>query len=996
MNKRPNFYIILDLDSSVSDWAKIESTITIKRRIWSTDKNQGTPAKRRKAEQYLKLIPEMEILFKDTDARKQEAATAKKEKNADQKEKINELIRLIKMFDSSEVLTQKDIILLQRNTDKVFSESEIKKHLKKYGFTVEQKTNKRKEEKREKLESSIAKNITNLLDIIGHDSLYLFLGVNSGSPAENLHSHADKLYDELSRSGKTDSETKNNKDLYALARTVFADEAEKNKYDNTLADEILLPLNKRLEIAGRDKFIDAVEISDFLKEASTLGVNNEVALGYLNALAKKRKWFVQQGEVTRSAKLRTCGYCNTMADSENDQACRSCGQKLIQPCPSCNTPIATEYVTCTHCGCYKGDAPYVNSLFKQGESNLKDGNYDKASELFEKALSYWKDWKPAIDNNKITHLLKQESVTTLDVIVESIRTKNLEKANNLLKIHEQKFSNTSIIKLKAEVKNGLHKASLTYQKAEKIRLSGNTEAAFDKYEEVLMQCTDYSSALSALASIPPSEPSELSGKWRDSLLHLTWSESDARGKITYRLIRATNRHPLDDADGEIVAETALTKADDLKIKKGMVYYYAIFSIRASVLSNKFTTAGPFIKIPEVLDLQAQSGDKQVSLTWELPEGCLAVEIWRKVGFAPNKRGDGKKRVVTSNALLDSGLINNRRYGYFIVTIYPDPSTEDRTLHSKGKTVYAKPSVPPKPITDLQVIRKDRVVFLSWQPTEFDVQIRMAKSISSITSGQIFSTNNLDRIGRPVPITSKAKSQLTLKTQGRVFFIPFSINSDIAVLGEPVSITMMDEVGNITTQVSGNNIYLKWDWPKGADEVLVAYAYDDYPIDAEDTRAIRKRVTRSEYSQKNFYELRSTGRKKHFFTIYVTDIVSNIYSNGISIIEDHGQGVRVNYKVFIDKTFFRKINSVSIILSSSMDISLDNVLVIFKKSSPPLKKDDGITLLEKKHINLENGQAVIELPKNKLTEHGFVKLFFRNDTDAKLVRLTPPIRKFMQV
>jgi len=50
MEKRPNFYIILELDPSITDWSTIQAAIQDKRRSWSTQRNQGTPDARRKAE----------------------------------------------------------------------------------------------------------------------------------------------------------------------------------------------------------------------------------------------------------------------------------------------------------------------------------------------------------------------------------------------------------------------------------------------------------------------------------------------------------------------------------------------------------------------------------------------------------------------------------------------------------------------------------------------------------------------------------------------------------------------------------------------------------------------------------------------------------------------------------------------------------------------------------------------------------------------------------
>ncbi len=79
MEKRPNFYIILELDPSITDWSIIQVTIKNKQRSWGLQKSQGSPTARRKAERYLKLIPEMESLLKEPESCKKEAKAAVQE-----------------------------------------------------------------------------------------------------------------------------------------------------------------------------------------------------------------------------------------------------------------------------------------------------------------------------------------------------------------------------------------------------------------------------------------------------------------------------------------------------------------------------------------------------------------------------------------------------------------------------------------------------------------------------------------------------------------------------------------------------------------------------------------------------------------------------------------------------------------------------------------------------------------------------------------------------
>jgi hypothetical protein len=136
MEKRPNFYIILELDPAIMDWPTIQAAIQNKRRSWSMDKNQGSPTARRKAERYLKFIPEMESLLKDPESCKKEAKAAAQELKKEQQAQFAELDKLISMLNTT-IVSPDEVKLLVRQTGKVFSEKEVEDRLKQWGFKLE-------------------------------------------------------------------------------------------------------------------------------------------------------------------------------------------------------------------------------------------------------------------------------------------------------------------------------------------------------------------------------------------------------------------------------------------------------------------------------------------------------------------------------------------------------------------------------------------------------------------------------------------------------------------------------------------------------------------------------------------------------------------------------------------------------------------------------------------------------------------------------------------
>ena len=1005
MEKRPNFYIILELDPSITDWSTIESTITKKHRSWAMQKNQGSPAARRKAERYLKFLPEMKSLLKQAESRKQEAKAAVQELKAEKQAQLKKLDELILMLHTDTV-TSEDVKLLVRKSGKVFSEKEVEVRLKQQGIRLDTG---HKRTVRPELEKAVARGIRSELNTLKLSNLYDFLNLdhspnlNTRSSPKSLYERANAIYKELSRIGKTDADTSLKMNLAGRAKSVFINDTEKERYDNTFATETLVELDNPLEISGRKKFLETKDIESLLQAAKKLGVAETIAREYIEDYAEKRKWGIQKETKTATIKLPLCGYCNTLSLSHKDKRCRNCGEELVQACPKCGTPTPTENAACSHCGCHTGDAPLVKALLKDGKRLMTEGDLEQAIYHFNHALDYWEDWQAALEEKKRVESKQRERTKALDKIKVLVKARKLEASESQLELFKAEYALASSYALKKtidEINEGLHRAKQAYEQAEKLRLSGKTEYAFDKYEESLSHCVDFSPALSAMASSPPPQPETITAAWRGESLRLSWPEVKARGKISYRIVRKQDGLPANDEDGDIIAETSITKADDIKIKPGIVYYYSIFSVRAGITSPSFASTGPYLKRVEVEELDYEIGNRQVTLKWQIPEYCIAVEVWRKEKIVPSHRGDGKQIAsVTANHLLDSDLQNGQSYGYLIIAKYRHPEKESRSLYSKGISLLATPIAPPEPVKDLSANRHERTVFLTWtMPAgKAQVQIRQAQSIPDMTPGQIVSLKTAERFGLPIPLTSPGQAQTTLKTQGRMFFVPISIVSETAVLGNPVSVTTIDEISQLVSQRNGRNIILTWQWPTGSSEILIAYHHDHFPNSAEEKGAAKARITRTEYERDNYWELRSAAQQKHYFTVFIREPIANIYSSGVNLLESMGQENIVRYQVVSKKKLFRKTPHTAWVEFISEEATpLAGLQLVRKTKYPPISKSDGIIVAEVERMTFTDKQSRIEIPKQYLKDGGYIKVFFKDDASAKEVRLLPAAKDKLKI
>ena len=998
MEKRPNFYTILELEPSITNWSTIESTILDKRREWSRHKNQGTPAQRRKAERFLKYIPEMESLFRDPESRKQELKAHKQEQKKTKQaqfELLDDLIKNIHTTVASPELVKK----LVSQAGKAITEKEVEDRLKQYGITPDKSgARKTRTTSRPKLETAVAKGIRDELDTLKLKSLYDFLNLDHSphladrSSSKSLYDRADTIYKELSRIGKTDADSTLKMSLAGHAKSVFANNSEKERYENTLASEVLFELDKYLEVAGHDNFIETKEILSLLTAGKKLGVAENIVMEYIEEYASKRKWGVQKEAESFSTKLQACGYCDALASSPQDNRCKNCGEELTQPCPKCGNPTPTESAACSRCGCHTGDAPLVKVLLKDGKRLISEGDYDNAITCFNRALAYWDDWQPAIKEKQLAESRKKKSFEMLDEIRTLIKTRKLESADSKLGQYQNKFGPSNTAPIYTQINEGLSKAKASFASAEKFRMAGKTELAFDNYEESLSYCADFSPSLSAMASSPPPAPTNVTTKWLGNTLRLLWSEVKARGKLSYVVLRKTNGAPSNPNDGDVIAETTISQVDDSSIKPGTIYYYSIFSVRSGTQSKTFATSGPHLQVADACNVEYQAGNRQVSIKWQAPDGSALVEVWRREGLAPSHRGEGKKITVSGNSLLDTGLQNERRYGYLIVAKYHHPEDSSRALYSKGIGILATPVALPEAIKDLKISRSGHTVFLSWTPVtgKAHVQIRQTQSIPNNTiPGRIISLDNADQFGVPIPITTAGTTQTTLKTQGRVFFVPLTVVLETAVLGKPVTVTTLDDVSNLVSKRNGNSIILTWLWPKGATEALVVYHQNHFPSSPEVNGTVKKRITRAEYENNNYWELRSAARKKHYFTVFIKDPLANIFSSGVNVIETMGQETTVRYKVIVNKNIFtRKPKAAWVEFQSDLDVTLKGLLVVLKQKYPPLSKDDGMIITTANRITFMEGISKIEIPKVHLNSRGYIKVFFSQNAAAKDVRLLP--------
>lgn len=997
MAARENFFLLLDLDPEVDDWAVIEARILEKQRTWSNDKSQGNPKARRRAERSLTLLPEIRAVLKDPETRRAEAREARKRQQEARAETLRELDEAIGLIQSGGGRCDDATLRrLEQRFGKSITRAEIEKRLRAAGVEIGKEAPARKRVAKETIDKAVASTVRRNLDHLGLANLYEFLDLKSQSSPQALCDRAEEIYRENQRLGKTDVDSTARNELAGLCKRLFRDEHEKERYDNSLAMEAMESLKGNLELVGADGFVSRQELDALIRQARQRGVSAEDARAYVEDYAAQRKWGLQQEAELPSEELKLCGFCSALAPPEAGQ-CPNCGEALEMSCPRCGTANATSQAACTSCGCRIGDAPLVKALLKEGERLVIEGSLAEALRCFDKALLYWPGWPPAIEAKQRLEARRREREEGLRAVEEMVEKRRLVAAGAALERLARQHGGGGLDGLRRRVAEGLKRAEEAFAEGERRRRAGDGDAALDHYEVSLGACADFEPVLAALKASPPPSPGVLAVQPLAAGFRLSWRGADTRRSVAYRVLRKVGGGPQGSEDGACLGEVRGTDFDDTAAPVGEASYYAVFTSRSGVLSHQAAASGPHLRLAEVEALKAVAGDRTVTLSWRRPPGCRRVVVERRSG---EQATGGTERSVDGDSLHDAGLDNGCRYAYRIIACFPDPLHPGRELQTAGVSHAVTPVAPPPAVEDLRARRDGRTVRLTWTPPAgARVELRRSSRPPACQPGDLISAAELDRFGAVVAAAAPGSAQLTLTEQGRLFLVPFSITAGTAVAGRAVEVTHLDPVTELSARRAGGGIFLTWTWHPGLKESLVCYGHEVYPEDPRQHTGPRHAASRQAYEREGGWLLRHARRVPHYFSVFACG-GEDLYSPPARVLVGMGQTASVCYQVVVKRTLLRRVVEeawVELICSNGDGGQvLSDLVVVGRAQRVPLSPRDGEVLAEVPALHLEGGRGRIPLPARARRGRPYVKLFFKDAAKAREIRLLPAAQERLRV
>jgi hypothetical protein len=276
---RPNFYILLDL---LLDADEITIKAAIKRKREDLNKLRSNPMRATEASKSLAVLSQAEAVMLDPKKRRQEATDAQRERADKKKEASANLDRDIQLHAAKGYLTEKEFAhLVDKYKSCDFSKGEIRARITVPVGTVLKPT----------LEQSVADRISAQLRVLKKKNLYDFLGLPHDTRRAQLVTQARHEETENRRNNNKTAEVTATDALCGLCLKIFGTDDQRERYDNTLADEAWRSLEQTVTLAGEaERGFETATVEILVERAREHGLSKTEFILRLRKFAKDKGW----------------------------------------------------------------------------------------------------------------------------------------------------------------------------------------------------------------------------------------------------------------------------------------------------------------------------------------------------------------------------------------------------------------------------------------------------------------------------------------------------------------------------------------------------------------------------------------------------------------------------------------------------------------------------------------------------------------------------------
>lgn len=709
------------------------------------------------------------------------------------------------LFVRDGMIAQQNLTQLANETK--LSESEILKLL---GAKVKQKKIfTYKDDGVQELEPGKMKQIAEKLSILGKKHIYDFLGVPSNSPLEQVSSAAKAKFTWVTgNSNKTDPIVNATDGLIKLCTPIFKDEKSRRSYDKALENEGFASVREAIEMMKvGTKYISPSQYKQLLDTCTQNGITKDKAEYLIYTTAEKAGIDVDEGAV---GEMVTCRYCGAL-NERSTQSCRACGMPVKVVCPKCGKESADDDYRCTKCGFSLIDMKDARIHITMARTALSGNSIDDAEKELLLAARFWPNCPDISGLNKEIGEKKVAVQGVLDKIKDLCEKKLYYTAKQQMSALPANHA------LRKEIEGAIDTAEDLLKKADS---TSDSNLKLDYYIQALSICLDCKKANDKLKQTPPQAPTGLTATVLGSNIRLSWQKSSSN-YISYQIVRKEDAQPSNINDGENLGSTNNSSFDDNKAIAGISYFYAVYSKCADYISTKpalLTT--PVMRVEEIDPKIIRVNPQETSLefSFDFPRGLFAIEIYRE---------DKLIKTLTGTSYIDNGLQTRKTYNYRFVAVYHD--SMGNSHKSKGIVLQFTPMPKPRPV-ELKLQDGEKQAQLQWEsPSVGTLCIYYADNAVKYNKNDVISVDTFK--AERLNVTGNSCT-INKDFSGERFYIPVTIQGNMGVVGNIVSIISLSPLTNVSISRDDNKIEVRWGW-EGITAVRICHTIDDGPKRNED-------------------------------------------------------------------------------------------------------------------------------------------------------------------
>lgn len=979
-----NYYLILELDflKPESDMAVIDKRIADKVKFWNANSERGKKAA--KYRQYKLQLIDIKKVMKTEAARQAEAKEALEYVQPILKEQLKFFASQKGSADKKEIEKASANVIMEKCSlwDEMFE--------KMTGLKIVDKveTAKSAEDPNPKPEfHSKFKGSETPLDIMKRQNLYDFLAdsedadiiaMQSLSGEDLINSYANPLKERY-KNDRTDIGT-SVRSLCSLSEEIFTgkDKSMRGNYDKFLIwqkkDDVI---NRMVKYSGTNKSLDEQQSKLFVDELTQIERNREQAQKTFQQICAFKEIWASGGGGDSKNQI-ACGHCYAMVDiSHGERKCSSCGSDLYIKCPSCQKEVPASSVACGYCGFKLDDVQKVEQLCVFARQSITNMDFIKARNHLESASRLLKTYSKIAEVRQ--ELEKQEKIFSAEVekLNALVAKKAYYKAADVLK-SLQKKAPTARIANDVLVESAVAEAERLYKQA----VAKASENDLIKLcSQISSVCPDYPGVDALVLKYPPQPPTQLRFEMDASAGSntLTWHASPSQGEISYKVIRKehTAAASVDDPDAEELGIAGTPRFVDTKPKAGIEYYYSIYTMRAGVPSSPAIVSG--CNLSEVSVLSKEEGDGYVKAAWKPLEKNVEIEVWRCLGKAPAKRGEGTKITVGNGSFTDYEVENDQTYGYLVLANY---HVSGKRISTQGVSFTLTPTSVPDPVDDLSVKNVEDEVFLatwSYEGSE-KVMLYYTDQRVRLQFGDIVELQKVTDKLTPVDVVSSSKNscRFRIKDDKKYSIFPVTIKHNTAVIGEQAIAARMERIKVTSTELVNSELMVNIDWPKDAVSILVLYGNNGYAKDIEDRKGRTARsISKKQFESDGALKLSNIEKQDYYITLYSACRLNGelAYSDGTQLLFSNCPKMDIQYSIRVKGLFSKQIEVE--FKCEAHTFSLPDIDIVTKQHGTPVYANSGRVV---EHIEAQTveGSLRIALDAKSLPKDSYLKAFFTDD------------------